>query len=68
MQSATERDDYVEIMWENIEPGMESNFDKFSADVITNFGVEYDYGSIMHYDPYGFSINGLPTIVPHVSI
>lgn len=65
MQSATERDEYVTIMWDNILPGTESNFNKYGADVVTNFGVEYDYGSVMHYGAYGFAINAsLPTIVP----
>jgi Astacin (Peptidase family M12A) len=39
MQSATERDEYVRIVWENIRAGTENNFDKYSADVITNFDV-----------------------------
>lgn len=65
MQSATEHDEYVTIMWDNIQPGTENNFGKYGADVITNFGVEYDYGSVMHYGAYGFAINSsLPTIVP----
>jgi hypothetical protein len=54
----------VTIHWENIEPGMENNFFKYSARVITNFGVPYDYGSVMHYGPYAFSWNGQRTIDP----
>jgi hypothetical protein len=65
-QSATERDDYVTIMWENIEDGHEHNFDKYSSDVITNFGTTYDYGSVMHYSAYAFSKNGEMTIVTKV--
>lgn len=63
MQSATERDDYVEIKWENIEPGKEHNFNIRGADVISQFGVSYDYGSLMHYSARAFSINGEDTIV-----
>lgn len=44
MQSATERDDFVRIAWENIEPGREHNFNTYDATLIDNFGVEYDYG------------------------
>ncbi|XP_069691835.1 zinc metalloproteinase nas-13-like [Periplaneta americana] len=64
MQSATDRDNYVEIIWDNIEAGKEHNFNKYDASTITSFGVEYDYGSIMHYSAYAFSKNGEPTIVP----
>jgi hypothetical protein len=47
-------------------PGYEHNFNTYPASEITNFGVTYDYGSVMHYGAYGFSVNGLPTIVPKV--
>lgn len=67
MQSATERDNYVSIHWQNIQAGTEHNFDSYGPDMITNFGVEYDKGSIMHYDAYAFSSNGQPTITAHVS-
>jgi hypothetical protein len=48
-------------------PGQEHNFDKYDANTITNFGVPYDYDSVMHYDAYAFSANGQPTITPLVS-
>ncbi|KAF2884815.1 hypothetical protein ILUMI_21348 [Ignelater luminosus] len=67
-QSAPERDDYVTILWQNILPGKESNFNKYSSNVVTSFGKKYDYDSIMHYDKYAFSSNGEPTILPNVSI
>ncbi|KAJ6647407.1 Meprin A subunit beta [Pseudolycoriella hygida] len=65
MQSATERDDYVLIAWQHIIPGMEHNFNKYGADVITNFGVEYDVVSVMHYNAYAFTRNGFATIIPY---
>lgn len=64
MQSATERDHYVKIVWENIQTGTEGNFNKYEADRISQYGVEYDYGSVMHYSSTAFSINGSATIVP----
>ncbi|XP_058125716.1 zinc metalloproteinase nas-15-like [Anopheles ziemanni] len=67
MQSATDRDDWVSIQWENIEPGREGNFQSYGTDRILSYGVEYDYGSIMHYDERAFSTNGLPTIVPRAN-
>lgn len=50
MHSATERDDFVTIMWENILPGTEGNFNTYGADRITNFGVEY--GKVPHTYTY----------------
>jgi len=65
MHSATERDDHVTIMWENILPGTEGNFNTYGVDRITNFGVEYDILSVMHYNAYSATRNGFATIVPH---
>ena len=48
-------------------PEYQYAFDKYGADYITSFGVPYDYGSVMHYSAYAFSINGLKTIEPKVS-
>jgi len=56
-QSRTDRDDYVTINWENIMPGLEHNFEKYSADEVDSHGVPYDYSSIMHYPPRGFAID-----------
>ncbi|XP_049300066.1 zinc metalloproteinase nas-14-like [Anopheles funestus] len=64
MQSATERDQYVNILWENITPGQESNFQSYGTDRIMNYGVAYDYSSVMHYNTHAFSANGQPTILP----
>lgn len=44
MHSAYERDNFVEIVWANIQSGTEHNFNAHSESVINNFGVEYDYG------------------------
>ncbi|QRO02105.1 ricin-type beta-trefoil lectin domain protein [Archangium violaceum] len=62
-QSRADRDNYIQINWANIQPGTEHNFQTYVQR--GNDGIEigsYDYGSIMHYGGYGFSINGLPTI------
>lgn len=64
MQSATERDEFVTIVWENIVSGYENNFNTYANTVISQFGVQYDYGSVMHYPPVSFSVNGQPTIIP----
>lgn len=62
-QSRKDRDDYVTIVWENIEEGHKHNFQKYSDVTISHFGVEYDYNSIMHYGEDFFSKDGKPTIV-----
>ncbi|KAM3966660.1 uncharacterized protein ACR2FA_012197 [Aphomia sociella] len=64
MQSTYNRDDYVRVMWENIQSGMEHNFDKYESNLVSNLALPYEYTSCMHYDGYGFSINGQPTLVP----
>ncbi|XP_005180435.1 hatching enzyme 1.2-like [Musca domestica] len=60
-QNREERDSYVSIQYQNIQPSAASNFDKASRTVA--FGVPYDYGSVMHYSANAFSTNGRPTIV-----
>jgi Astacin (Peptidase family M12A) len=67
MQSATDRDNYVAILWQNIISGTEHNFDSYPASMINQFGFPYDKSSVMHYGPFAFSSNGQPTIVSHVS-
>lgn len=44
--------------------GHEHNFAKYSNDTVTDFGVPYDYDSVMHYTEKAFSANGNNTIVP----
>ena len=61
-QSREDRDMFVIINWQNIEPGFELNFNQH---VIDGDDVgPYDYESIMHYPRDAFSANGQDTIVP----
>lgn len=64
MQSASNRDDYVTIIWENIKPGAEHNFISYDEKIVNDFGVEYEYNSVMHYPSTAFSVNGNKTIIP----
>ncbi|XP_047540445.1 zinc metalloproteinase nas-4-like [Vanessa atalanta] len=64
MQSTYDRDDFVEIVWENIKSGVEHNFAKYTVDTVTDFGVQYDYDSVMHYPETAFTKNGNKTIIP----
>ncbi len=61
-QSREDRDDFIDIIWENVNPDYKSQFSKHVKDGI-DLGP-YDYGSIMHYRATSFSKNGKPTIVP----
>ncbi|KAH8233895.1 hypothetical protein KR032_002390 [Drosophila birchii] len=63
-QSDPQRDQYVRIYPRNIIYGYENNFAKLRAEGVTDFGLGYDYESIMHYGPYAFSRSGDPTILP----
>uniref|UniRef100_A0A1B0FLV9 Metalloendopeptidase n=1 Tax=Glossina morsitans morsitans TaxID=37546 RepID=A0A1B0FLV9_GLOMM len=64
MQSSSNRDDYVRIVWRNIKMKNYVNFLKLPQSIVDNFDQEYDYSSILHYSPYAFSTNGRKTIVP----
>jgi len=59
-QSRKDRDDYVKVNLQNIETGMEHNFDQHITDG-DDIGP-YDYDSIMHYPVWAFSKNGQNTI------
>lgn len=61
-QTRSDRDNYVDIVYSNINPDFVSNFNKSSSSVDY---YDYDYNSIMHYGPGGFAIDRTkPTIVP----
>uniref|UniRef100_A0A4W6G1Z5 Metalloendopeptidase n=2 Tax=Lates calcarifer TaxID=8187 RepID=A0A4W6G1Z5_LATCA len=61
-QTRSDRDYYVKINWENIDPQMAYNFYRESTN---NLNTPYDYSSIMHYGRTAFSIQyGMETITP----
>lgn len=63
-QSASNRDEYVRIDFDKIQEGTLHNFNKYGWNVISDFGVAYDYGSVLHYGKTAFSIDGSQTIFP----
>ncbi|XP_072418112.1 meprin A subunit alpha-like isoform X1 [Chiloscyllium punctatum] len=66
-QSRTDRDDYVNIWWDEIIPGMEHNFVVYDDNYITDLNTPYDYESLMHYAPFSFNINdSFPTITAKI--
>jgi hypothetical protein len=60
-QQRSDRNDFIDIRWQNIDPAAIGNFQTVPGSV-DYYG--YDYGSIMHYPRWAFSINGQDTIVP----
>lgn len=54
-QSRPDRDQYVEIIWNNIKSANKFNFNKYGRGTIDSLGVPYDYGSIMHYGKRDFA-------------
>ncbi|XP_039269008.2 meprin A subunit beta-like isoform X1 [Styela clava] len=59
-QSRPDRDDYIKIIWENIQKGLESQFQVLHD--VDHYGSEYDTFSVMHYPNWAFSKNGKDTI------
>jgi astacin len=59
-QSREDRENFIEILWENIIDSTLHNFQQHISDGDDVGG--YDYGSIMHYPAKAFSKNGKPTI------
>ena len=57
-QCRRDRDQYVEILWDNIRDREQTNFHTRQT---TNY-TWYDFRSIMHYGPTAFTKNGGPTI------
>jgi hypothetical protein len=62
MHLSANRDEFIKIIWENVEP---EKFNKFRIKGnLQDLGVGYDYGSVMHYTQYAHSKNGKKTIIP----
>lgn len=55
-----DRDTAIVVHFENMTPGCEANYQKVG--VPGQSVLPFDFASIMHYDPYACSRNGLPTV------
>jgi hypothetical protein len=60
--SRFDRDDYVTIHYENVQPGLEHAFKKTSQREYDTHGVAYNQNSVMHYFRDSYSKNGQNTI------
>ena len=58
-----DRDDYVDILYENIYDYFEPQFSKIPLGESDTLGLGYDIQSIMHYNNDFFSLDGSDTIV-----
>ncbi|XP_062556316.1 high choriolytic enzyme 1-like [Armigeres subalbatus] len=67
MQSASDRDFYVKINWAAIQSGKSHNFDRYDSTFINDYGIPYDYNSVMHYRADSFTATGEDTIIPYES-
>merc|ERR1719192_2642136 len=64
-QSRNDRDEFVDVEWDNIEAERRHDFAVLTDAKVHHQGLPYDYGSIMHYGLYYFAKNRrLPTLVP----
>ncbi|AHE67129.1 M12 family metallopeptidase [Legionella oakridgensis] len=61
-QSRHDKDQYIQVVWENIKDGHAFNFTQHLTDG-EDYGP-YNYDSIMHYSAYAFSKNGEKTMIP----
>ncbi|XP_012581239.1 PREDICTED: meprin A subunit beta [Condylura cristata] len=65
-QSRSDRDDYVQIMWDRIQPGKENNFNVYDDQKSDTLNTPYDYTSVMHYSKTAFRNGTEPTIVTRI--
>lgn len=61
-QSRTDRDIYVKVIKDNIEPKYKDQFSKMNSSVMDSMGYAYDYESIMHYGSKFFTKNKKHTL------
>ncbi|XP_055344966.1 astacin-like metalloprotease toxin 2 [Paramacrobiotus metropolitanus] len=58
-----DRDNYVNINWENIPEGFEHNYRKRGDDDVTVSGLPYDFSSLMHGEEYAYGLRQ-PVMTP----
>ncbi|PAV79848.1 hypothetical protein WR25_01964 isoform A [Diploscapter pachys] len=64
-QARSDRDTYVNVNLGNVMKGGEGQFEKKSFSEVNNYGISYDYGSLMHYSRNAFAKEArLNTIEP----
>ncbi|XP_067937593.1 zinc metalloproteinase nas-15-like [Watersipora subatra] len=68
--SRSDRDEFIDVHYENIRQGAEANFKLYADGALSNLGFPYDYDSIMHYESDSFSKrpSSLLTITPKIKL
>nr|XP_022286290.1 zinc metalloproteinase nas-13-like [Crassostrea virginica] len=62
-QNRPDRDEFIRVITQNIQPGLQSQFEKYPDNYIDTYRVQYDFPSVMHYGVTAFSRDGRsPTI------
>ncbi|EDO42645.1 predicted protein [Nematostella vectensis] len=62
-QARTDRDQFINVLWENVLPGQQKNFNRWNGRKLDFVGQAYDFTSVMHYGNTAFSKNGKPTMI-----
>ena len=44
------RDDFLDVLWNQVNPDMRQWFKKYTAAELRRYGVPYDLSSVMHYE------------------
>ena len=57
--SFLDRDDFVKVIENNLDPKLVDNFEKYSSNLVDLLDLPYDIGSLMHYAANAFSKNGM---------
>uniref|UniRef100_A0A0K0EF27 Zinc metalloproteinase n=1 Tax=Strongyloides stercoralis TaxID=6248 RepID=A0A0K0EF27_STRER len=63
-QSRADRDNYIELLLNNVEKGREHNFIKVDMNNYLTYEVGYDFGSVMQYPTSAFGVDNKTTIMP----
>ncbi|KAK5982861.1 Zinc metalloproteinase [Trichostrongylus colubriformis] len=63
--SRHDRNKYIAVAVDNLRLDLASQFYQESERTNHNYGMEYDYGSIMHYGTHSATNNGEPTMMPY---
>ncbi|BFZ00439.1 hypothetical protein BsWGS_03478 [Bradybaena similaris] len=53
-----DRDDYISILYQNVNPAMRIWFNKYNPSQVNQMNVKYEYSSVMHYGITAFSYDG----------